>query len=60
MRIIIFILLHLIILMERLRCFFIIKFFYEISQNKKSVHDAYIKAKESDNETSLFSHSEYE
>lgn len=34
--------------------FFVIKFFYEMTQNKKSVYDAYISSKETDKETKLF------
>lgn len=34
--------------------YFVIKLFYEISQNKMSPYNAYLKAKESDNETALF------
>ncbi|NLA73848.1 MAG: delta-aminolevulinic acid dehydratase [Clostridiales bacterium] len=38
--------------------FFIIRFFYEISQNKQRMYDAYNKAKQSDDETTLFSYFE--
>lgn len=34
--------------------FFTVRFFYEISRNKKSIDDAYISASETDSETELF------